>query len=111
MLDYNLYKNVILEVIEKIENSLVGVSTKEFLKDPEIQDATLMRLQVIGENIKNLSLKIKKKNKDIKWKKFEKLRDIISHKYQSIDYLLIWSFLETNLKELKQTIQNLEEEA
>jgi uncharacterized protein with HEPN domain len=33
-----------------------------------------MRLQVIGENIKNIPLEIKKKNKELKWKKFKELK-------------------------------------
>ena len=49
------------------------------------------------------------KNKDIKWKKFEKLRNIISHKYDSVDYNIIWSFIETNIEELKLGILNLRE--
>ena len=104
MLDYRLYTNIILEVIEKIENSVVKLNKKEFLKNLEIQDATLMRLQVIGENIKKIPLELKKKDKKTKWKKFEKLRNIISHKYNIVNYNLIWSFIETNLEELKNAV-------
>lgn len=101
MLNYNLYVNVILEMIKKIESSVNKLSKEDFLKYSEIQDATLMRLQVIGENVKNIPLELKKKNEEIKWRKFEKLRNIISHKYDAIDYNLIWSFIENNLEELK----------
>ncbi len=111
MLDYKLYVNVILEVIEKIENSISNLSKEEFLEDLELQDATLMRLQVIGENIKNIPLELKKKNKEIKWKKFEKLRNVISHKYNIVDYNLIWSFIENNLDELKIAILKIKERA
>ena len=104
MLDYKLYVNVISEVIEKIENSLSKLNKEDFLKDSEIQDATLMRLQVIGENIKKIPDGLKKKDKEIKWKKFEKLRNIISHKYDAVNYNLIWSFIENNLGELKTAI-------
>lgn len=104
MLSYELYKNVILEAIGKIENSLKGITIEEFLKNSEMQDSTLMRLQVIGENIKEIPTNVKKKEKEIKWKKFERLRNVISHKYNSIDYHLIWDFLNNNLNELKQVL-------
>ena len=74
------------------------------MKNPEIQDATLMRLQVIGENIKSIPFAVKKGNK-ISWKKFERLRNLISHKYNSVDYEIIWNFLEKNLSELKKQIK------
>ncbi len=64
MPDCKLYVNVILEMIEKIESSVVRLSKENFLKDSEMQDATLMRLQVIGENIKNIPQELKKKNKE-----------------------------------------------
>jgi len=104
MLDYKLYMNVILEVIEKIENSMVKLDKEEFLKNSEIQDATLMRLQVIGENIKKIPWKLKKKDKEIRWRKFERLRNIISHKYDAVDYNLVWSFIKDNLGELKTAV-------
>jgi len=107
MPDYKLYINVILETIDKLENSFRNIKKEEFIQDLELQDATLMRLQVIGESIKKIPSDLKKAYKEIKWKKFEKLRNIISHKYASVDYNLIWSFIENNLGELKSSIVNI----
>jgi uncharacterized protein with HEPN domain len=105
MLDYNLYKNVILEMISKLENSFYNLEEKEFLKNSEIQDATLMRLQVIGENIKRIPSK--SKTKELNWKKFEKLRNLISHRYDTIDYKIVYNFVTKNLPELKKAIKNI----
>jgi len=110
MSDYKLYVNVILEVIEKIESSVSKLKREDFLKNSELQDATLMRLQVVGENIKKIPWELKKKDKETKWKKFEKLRNIISHKYNVVNYDLIWSFIENNLNELKTTILRIKTE-
>ena len=109
MSECDLYINVILETISKIENSFNSTTKQEFMSNYELQDATLMRLQVIGETIKKIPFNLRNKNKDIKWKKFEKLRNIISHKYDSVDYNIIWSFIETNIEELKLGILNLRE--
>jgi len=107
MQESRLYVNVILETIARIEKSLKKITKQEFMKNINLQDATLMRLQVIGENIKKIPIKTKKKNKEIKWRKFEKLRNIISHRYNYVDYNIIWSFLENNLNELKSGILSL----
>lgn len=107
MLDYKLYLNVMLETIDKVEKSFTSVSKEDFMNDLELQDATLMRLQVIGENIKKIPFELKKKNKVVRWKKFEKLRNIISHKYDIVDYNLIWSFIQDNLEELKLAILSI----
>ena len=110
MLNYNLYVNVTLEMIERIEKSVKNIDKQNFIENFDFQDSTLMRLQVIGENVKKIPYEIKKKNKNIKWKKFEKLRNIISHKYDLVDYNLIWSFIENNLKELKMAILRIKKE-
>ena len=107
MQESKLYINVIIESIEKIEESMKNMNYQDFLNNSNLQDATLMRLQVIGENIKKIPFEIKKRNKAINWKKFEKLRNIISHKYDSIDYSIIWSFIEDNLEELKSGVLNI----
>lgn len=102
MLEYKLYVNTISEMIERIQSSLKNKDN--FMKDCGLQDATLMRLQVIGENIKKIPATIKKDNK-IGWRKFEKLRNLISHKYNSIDYEIVWNFVKKNLPELKKQIE------
>jgi uncharacterized protein with HEPN domain len=107
MQEYKLYVNLIFEMINKIENSIKDKDKKELIENPELQDATLMRLQVIGENIKKIPVEIKKQHKEIKWKKFEKLRNIISHKYNSVNYNLIWDFVQNNLDELKSYMVNI----
>ncbi len=104
---YKLFLNVILEMIKKIENSIKKQDKQEFMKSNELQDATLMRLQVMGESIKKIPFKLKKDNKQIKWKKFEKLRNLISHKYNSVDYEIIWNFINKNLIELKKEIKKI----
>ncbi len=104
MPEYKLYINTIFEMIERIQSTLKDKN--DFLKDYEIQDATLMRLQVIGENIKRVPSTIKKVNK-INWRKFEKLRNLISHKYNSVDYEIVWNFIEKNLPKLKEQIELL----
>ena len=80
MLDYKLYINQIKEMIKRIEVSTKDLSLDDFKKDDNLVDSTLLRLQVIGESIKSVPYEIKKKNKQVKWKIFEKLRNFISHK-------------------------------
>ncbi|MFH1801289.1 MAG: HepT-like ribonuclease domain-containing protein [archaeon] len=108
MSNYNLYINLILETIEKIEKSCK--EKKQIINNINLQDATLMRLQIIGENIKKIPLELKRKNKEFKWKKFGRLRNLISHRYETINYELIWSFIKTNLPELKKEILRLKNE-
>lgn len=104
MREYKLYVNTILEMINRIQSSLKH--KEDIIKNYSLQDATMMRLQVIGENIKKIPSEIKKENK-VKWRKFEKLRNLISHKYNLVDYEIVWNFIQKNLPELKKSIKEL----
>ena len=49
-----LFINDILENIDLIEDSIRGMSLKQFKSDRLVEDATLRRLEIIGEAVKNL---------------------------------------------------------
>ena len=102
MLNYKIYLKNILTAIEKIENSVKG---EKDLDKEETWDATLMRLQVIGETSRDIPREIKKKYKEINWKGILNLRNIISHKYQRVDKELIWKFIEIKLPLLKNIMK------
>ncbi len=104
MLNYNLYIKNILQAIEKIERTC---KKRESLEDIDILDMTLMRLQTIGENIINIPKEIKQKHKEIKWSNVQKLRNIISHKYDLVEKELIWKFIEGKIPQLKKVMTDI----
>jgi uncharacterized protein with HEPN domain len=57
----NLYINDIQESIEKIEEYTKGITLEEFLRNTQIQDAVLRRLEIIGEAVRNLISETKQK--------------------------------------------------
>jgi len=74
-------------------------------------DAISMRLQSIGEAIKNISkhnnsILLKLADKDY-WSTIIKCRDILSHHYVDIDSEIIFDICNEDLKELKSKILQL----
>jgi len=107
MLNYKIYLDNILKSIEKIEGSVKSI---EKLNDDLILDATLMRLQTIGENSIKIPKELKTKHKEVRWRNIVRLRNIISHKYSIIDKELIWKFISIKIPLLKQTILDMKNE-
>ena len=103
MLNYNLYINNILNAIEKIERTC---KKKESLNDIDVLDMTLMRLQTIGENAINVPKEIKQKHNELKWGNIRRLRNVISHKYDTVEKELIWKFIKEKLPLLKKILEN-----
>ncbi|MDP1695991.1 MAG: DUF86 domain-containing protein, partial [archaeon] len=97
----------ILESIEKIEKYSANISKDEFLKDDELQDAIVRRLEIIGEAAKNISSDFKNKYPKILWKEISGMRDKLTHQYFGIDLEIVWNVLEKDLPNLKKIIQEI----
>ncbi len=107
--DPKIFLEHILENIEKIENDFDGLSEVRFSKSVNIQDATLRRLEVIGEAVKNISLSFRKKYSLIPWKKMAGLRDIIVHEYFGVEMELVWQICIKDIPKLKKQISAIVE--
>ena len=97
----------ILEEIAKIERSVDGLTEEDFKKDQDTQDATLRRLEVIGEAVKNLSAKLKSTHPSIDWKKIAGTRDVIIHAYFRVDLGLTWEIARKDLAILKKETEKI----
>ena len=64
------------------------------------QDATLRKLQVIGEAVKNLSEDVKSRQPQIPWKQIAGLRDKVIHDYFGINLAIVWAVVDRDLPEL-----------
>ncbi len=102
--DPKIFLEHILDNIDKIEIDLFDLDEKSFSKDVTIQDATLRRLEVIGEAVKNLPLSFRKKHPKIFWKKMAGMRDILIHEYFGVDMELVWKISIKDVPKLKKQI-------
>ena len=103
--DINLFLEDIIEQIELIENS---VKTKnKLLEDRDIKDATVRRLEIIGEAVKNIPDSFRKKYPEVEWKDMAGTRDQISHAYFDVDLQIVWEIIEENLPVLKKQIKGI----
>ena len=94
----------ILEQIEKIESSTRKVSQEKFNSNNDLKDATIRRIEIIGEAVKNISEELKKDNPQIEWKKIAGTRDILIHAYFKVDWPLVWKTIQEDIELLKEQI-------
>jgi len=102
MSKYDLYFNLIIEMCGRLEETDLNN-----LKNVNIWDATLMRFQVIGENLKKIPIKFKKENPLVKWKNFEWFRNQISHEYGGVSSEIIRDLIKNDLPILKEKIKEM----
>lgn len=97
----------ILESIGEIENNVGKMSEGKFSRSITIQDATVCRLEIIGEAVRNLPDSFRKEHVKIPWKKIAGLRDILIHEYFGVDMGLVWKIAHKDLPKLKKQITNI----
>lgn len=95
------------EYLDKIISSVRKKNKRQFLEDELLKDATLRRLEVIGEAIKNLPEGFRKKHKEIEWKKIAGLRDKLIHHYFGIDPDAVWAIIKNDVPKLKEDISEI----
>jgi uncharacterized protein with HEPN domain len=94
----------ILESIHRIEKFTKNLSEKKFLKSEEKQDASIRRLEIIGEAVKNLPKSFRDKYPEIEWSKISGMRNIIVHEYFGVDLKLTYKIIKKKMPELKSSI-------
>ena len=95
------YLNYILDVIEDIEKSIGNVSKDKFLREKNIKDANLRRIEIIGEAIKNLSINITNMYKNVAWKEIAGIRDKTANRYFGVDFNKSGGILKNDIPILK----------
>lgn len=94
----------ILDSIKDIEESICNLSKGKFIKSKDLKDATIRRIEIIGEATKNISENTKKRYPKIEWKKIVGTRDKLIHAYFSVDLDITWEIIKIGLPELKKQI-------
>jgi len=101
------YLKHIVDAIVDIEESTKNLSKKEFNGNKDVKDATVRRLEIIGEAVKNISNGLKVKYNKIEWKKIAGTRDVLIHHYFGIDFDMVWKIIEGYLPKLKEDIKDI----
>jgi uncharacterized protein with HEPN domain len=99
----------VLDTLVSIRDN-TPASRDAFMSDPNAQDATLMRLQDIGEQL----ARIRDNSPDFydeyhtdEWFKLIGLRNIISHGYREVDFEVIWDIVTHKLSYFSKQITDL----
>ncbi|MBI4281193.1 DUF86 domain-containing protein [Candidatus Uhrbacteria bacterium] len=107
MRDPLLYVDDILEAIAHIEQYTKGADRGAFLKDAQLQDAVIRRLEVIGEAVKKIPDEWRTLYPDLPWRAIAKTRDKLIHDYFGVDLEYIWDIIGQDLAPLKSAMRNI----
>ena len=85
----------------------------DFVLTPEgvtLLDAISMRLQVIGEAVKQLQKtnpSFLRSHVEIEWEKISRFRDLVSHHYEHVDHEIVYDICKVHIPRLMELIQKM----
>ena len=85
-----------------------GKTRAEFNDDVDLQDASVRRVQVIGEAARVVSDSFKQAHPEIPWDKITGMRHRMVHDYRRIDLEVVWRVVTEHLPPLISFLEKLD---
>jgi uncharacterized protein with HEPN domain len=84
-----------------------NISRVELEMNDEKLSAILYQIAVIGEATKRLSQDLRQQHPEIPWREIAGMRDMLIHKYDQVDFDVIWDVVESKLPQLLTLLEPL----
>ena len=97
----------ILERTDRILKNSKGLTREQFEADPNVFEATLRHIEIIGEAVKNLPADVKDAYPNVPWRQIGRTRDILAHVYFAVSEERIWNIVSTEIPSLKVAIEQM----
>lgn len=85
-------------------------SQEDFLKDELLQHAEAMVSIKIGELIKALTAEFRETHSQIEWKKAAGYRDVVAHRYESLEMEIVYHTIRESYPKMKVQIEKILED-
>ena len=97
------YLTYIRDAIALIE-ARARIGHERFLREVDVQDAILWRLEILAEATGKLSSALKDRHPDVRWRAIYGFRNVAAHAYRSIDLNEVWNIIEVHVPALKEVV-------
>ncbi len=102
----NVLLGELLDELETIDTRITG-GKEAYFADANLQDAISMRLIVLGELLGALSDEFNEEYPELPAPRVRGLRNVLAHAYGKIDFVRLWSILETDYPKLSEQIRQI----
>jgi uncharacterized protein with HEPN domain len=107
MLRDDAYMLDILDSARIALQHVAGKTQRDFDTDIQCQDAVIRRFEIIGEAAGRISEETKQKYSHLPWKEMKYFRNLVIHRYDSVDYSQVWGTVQNDLPVLIAELEKI----
>jgi uncharacterized protein with HEPN domain len=86
---------------------VAGMTRQDFLRDTQVQDSVIRRLEIIGEAAGRISPGFRGAQPEIHWSEIRGMRNRMMHGYDDVDMDIVWDTVERDIPHPIQIIESL----
>jgi uncharacterized protein with HEPN domain len=86
---------------------LAGVAQEDFMRNVQLQDSIIRRLEVIGEAAGRVSASFRERHPAIPWSRMIGMRNRMIHTCDAVDLDIVWTTAQERIPELLALIEPL----
>ena len=86
---------------------LEGVAREDFMRNVQLQDSVVRRLEIIGEAAGRVSAAFREQHPTVPWGRMIAMRNRMIHVYDAVDLDIVWETARERIPELLALIEPL----
>jgi uncharacterized protein with HEPN domain len=94
----------ILEALDSLKQITEASAEAEFLSSDLQYHAVGRLLTVVGEAASRLSIELRERSSDVRWRSIISLRNILVHEYFGVHRPMVWEVATTDARRLREQI-------
>jgi uncharacterized protein with HEPN domain len=103
----DLYLVDVIDAADAIARSVRGLSSDEFVDQPEKRDSVLWNLMIIGEAMTRLSADMEQEMPEVPWEQIRGFRNRIVHGYFALKWPIVWHIATVEIPPLRESAEAL----
>jgi len=106
--EWRFFLTDMIEFCEQIENYVEGFDYQQFIDSSLNYDATVRKVELLGEAARNIPEDVRQLAPDIEWPKIIRIRNILIHGYFAVDDEILWDIVSNRIGPLLASLRQLE---